>query len=436
MQICRSCVLDQALNIPRGVRRLGRVRANLPATLDDPGSTSHPRSLTLHRSVTAQPYAKTAQSCARSAHRREEEGILSDKSDRETKQLFTRKVDWLLDQFRGVKDIPAKTGLRAMETASKAAGCKISASTWRNIRNGETTGSLETKRELAKLFRAAVPDFRPEWFDLPTMELFQAAVSGAHPNTYTVSLVVPTLSEPVAQSLNHWLPGLYICYRYSFEQNPEPHVAREVLRIWRADDGQHKFELHYVIGSGRPGGDTSTVRGFVVALGRTVMMVGVSGYRGRVIFWHFDHPDYDEGDRWCRFGLTATATGRGDRAPVAACTIFLKLEKDIPDWRWLCSKDSRVIGVLPIGEIMATDFPGRSPRSQAFENRHISYWIATFLENTPLKNTQYGVPETILHLNVERFRVRMEGIRQKLIADESVNAPFKSGWEAFIKANT
>src|SRR5262245_44202488 len=40
-----------------------------------------------------------------------------------------------------------------------------------------------------------------------------------------------------------------------------------------------------------------------------------------------------------------------------------------------------------------------------------------------------GGPDRILRLNLTRFRLRMEGIRQQLLADEAVVAPFKEGWK-------
>ena len=161
-----------------------------------------------------------------------------------------------------------------------------------------------------------------------------------------------------------------------------------------------------------------------------IMMVGVSKNRARCIFWSFDDSHYDKGDKFCRFGITTSAKARDDRAPVTACTVFLKIPNAEHDWEWWCSDKSGNIGVMPFGEILKTDFPGSAPATAAYEGQAIGHWMTTFIENEPMDATETTgrVPDKIIRLNLTRFRLRMDGMRQKLMADDTVRASFKESW--------
>ena len=281
---------------------------------------------------------------------------------------------------------------------------------------------------MADLFGRAVTGIKADWFDLKDLHHFKQKVTNAGTELQEVTLLVPRLTDEKIGTLKEWLCGLYISYRYSFEINGDDSVTREVLRIWY-EKGQFKFHLWYVKGGAKPGAKVERFDGAALPVGSMIMFPGVGGDRARSIFWALD-TDYISEYKYCRFGITASCKARDDKAPVAACTLSIKLEEEPNDWQWWCSEESRIIGVDLFNEIIGNDFGRRVLEDRIFDGKTTTDWIALFIRNTPMSkdDTKSGVGDTIIRLNLENFRLRMEKIRRSILDDKEADAPFKLTW--------
>jgi hypothetical protein len=251
-------------------------------------------------------------------------------------------------------------------------------------------------------------------------------------NKNNLLIRVPRLNQERVDTYKEWLCGIYICYRYSFEINYDDSVTREVLRVWYdLEEGAFKFQLWYVAGGAKPGSSVDSFDGPVVLVGEMIMFVGVSRDRARSVFWTYDSDDEIVGHfKHCRFGMTVSAKARDDRAPVAACTICIKLDNTPKDWQWWCSKNSMIIGVDTFKNIIGTDFRDENNQSHPSE-RTAEQWVGLFIENKPMTKmeTEHEAEDRILRLNLKRFRIRMDQIRSKMIASNKPT-PFNAGkWE-------
>jgi hypothetical protein len=343
-------------------------------------------------------------------------------------------VLWLFETYGGRHGIPSRRGAKGLSAECKKLGVEISPGTFRNIFNG-APGKLapETREQLAELFRRAIPGMKPSWFDRETLgenplENFQALCRNAAVDESEVILRVPHLKHERMEVYKGWLRGLYICYRYSFQTNDDDSVARELLRVWYdKDEGTFKFGLWYVTGGEKPGSHVDSLSGSILLVNDMIMFVGVSGDRARSMFWTYDSSEEAQGDfKYCRFGITTSAKIGQYQAPVTACTVCIKLEKEEPeDLEWWCSEKSMIIGVDKFKDIIGKDFDGEISNEGRTSHRTPEEWIKLFLENRPMTKEHSGneADDRILRLNLPRFRIRMEPIRKEIIANKKL-APF------------
>jgi len=348
--------------------------------------------------------------------------------------LKTRLLNWLLDRYGGKNDIPEKGGARALSKACKQLNINISPGTFQNILSGtEADLAVDTKKKLVELFSRAVPAMQSKWFDSAFLgekpfETFQALCIEGENIEKGVTINPPRLSQQRIDKYKRWLSGLYICYRYSFEVNADDSVAREILRVWYSpDESGFKFELWYVAGNLKPGEVVESFKGPVVLIGDMIMFVGVSENRARSIFWTYDPEDQVQGHfKYCRLGITSGVKARDDKAPVAACTVCVKMENPDEDWKWWCSSRSHVIGVDSFDSIIGADF-GNEILKTITPQLAYAEWIRLFIENKPMDETQtgHGSEDRILRLNLRRFRLRMEPMRKSIITNKGC-APFNA----------
>jgi hypothetical protein len=204
--------------------------------------------------------------------------------------------------------------------------------------------------------------------------------------------------------------------------------------VWYSPkEGVFKFQLWYVSGGAKPGSIVDSFEGPVILVGDVIMFAGVSRDRARSVFWTYDSNDEVQGHfEYCRFGMTSSAKARDDRAPVAACTVCLKLEGEEEHWQWWCSQNSKVIGVDSFKNIIDEDFGDEILKTSQNPQKTFSEWVGLFIENKPMSaaETGYAAEDRILRLNLNRFRIRMDDIR-KLIIAENKPAPFNGkSWRA------
>ena len=302
----------------------------------------------------------------------------------------------------------------------------------------------DTKQKLAEIFRRAIPDMKPSWFDPRTLgddplEVFKNLCLGAELGESQLVVRVPRVNQERVDIYKEWLCGVYICYRYSFEINYDDSVTREVLRVWYdVEEGIFKFQLWYVAGGARPGSSVELFEGPIILVGEIIMFVGVSRDRARSLFWTYDSGDEVVGHfKYCRFGITVSAKARDDRAPVAACTVCLKLENTPKDWQWWCSENSMIIGVDTFKNIIGADFKDDNHHSN-FSERTPEQWVGLFIENSPMtkSETEHELEDRILRVNLPRFRIRMDQIRSNMIRDNRLT-PFNAiRWEKEQKLET
>ncbi len=354
-------------------------------------------------------------------------------------------VVWLFSVYGGKRGIPRPRGAKALSEDCRKIGINISQGTFRNIFTGTTAELAEdTRQKLTELFRRAIPDMKPNWFDQRTLgdnplETFKNLCLSAELGESQLVIRVPRISQERVDNYKEWLCGIYICYRYSFEINYDDSVTREVLRVWYdIEEGIFKFQLWYVVGGAKPGSTVESFDGSIILVGEMIMFAGVSRDRARSLFWTYDSGDEIIGHfKLCRFGITASAKARDDRAPVAACTVCVKLEKTPKDWQWWCSKYSMIIGVDTFRNIIGADFRDENNNSDASE-RTPEQWVGLFMENKPMtkSETEHEAEDRILRLNLTRFRIRMDQIRNNMIRSNKLT-PFNAiRWEKAQRAET
>src|SRR5260370_20960292 len=78
-----------------------------------------------------------------------------------------------------------------------------------------------------------------------------------------------------AASLQNWLCGVHIAYRYSLDFIDTGDVAREVVHIWN-NDSILQFRMSFVNPSGRDIGPVHYYEGPVLLVGRTAVLIGVN----------------------------------------------------------------------------------------------------------------------------------------------------------------
>jgi hypothetical protein len=287
---------------------------------------------------------------------------------------------------------------------------RVSPGTARNLREGLSNHPQAKIRErLADLFREAVPHLEPQWLLYESLDLFIERVGQEPKDRKNITLSIPMEGYRQFDRLQKWLCGVYICYRYSFEQSEEKLVAREVLHV-EERNGNFLFEMSFVPGGEESDQDVETFEGVVLPLGESVFFVGWNDHRGRSLFLH---RDFAREWRDCRIGILSTTRLSTNRAPLAACTVLVKMERE-PKEIARFMQDTTIIRLF--NDIIDADF-GVNAREM----------LESFLDNG-VQMTEIGgnaVLDAVLRLNLYRFTAGMPPIYTAALRNPELKSSFK-----------
>ena len=303
------------------------------------------------------------------------------------------------------------------------------------ILNGSTTRINEnTRRKLADFFnRAAVPHIQPVWLSSPSVAEFKArrAESGVIPLT-----MPPDYRSQVA-TLQNWLCGVHVAYRYSLDFIDTGDVAREIVYIWN-NDSVLQFRMSFVNPSGGDIGPVHYYEGPVLLVGRTAVLIGTNVEpktaqreydRARVIV--IDHDNGGGDTHNCKIGLMTSTRPRRDHAPCTASTILLRVQWKVTQ----ALLDKLMVGATVIRSLEETiekDF-GKAHAAIVklfLDNRPNGYPVEPELEPHVKAGPR---PERVLRLDTERFATHMRHILTDVVANNAMRAPFKENWVAHMR---
>ena len=287
---------------------------------------------------------------------------------------------------------------------------RVSPGTARNLREGLSNHPQAKIRErLVDFFREAVPHLEPQWLLYDSLKLFADRVEQQPKDRKIITLSIPMEGYRQFDRLHKWLCGVYICYRYSFEQSEEKLVAREVLHI-KERNGNFWFEMSFVPGGEESDQDVETFEGAVLPLGESIFFVGWNDHRGRSLFLH---RDFARESRDCRIGILSSTRLSNNRAPLAACTVLVRMERE-PKNVASFMRDMTII--RPFNDIIDADF-GENAREM----------LERFLDNG-VQRTEIGgkaVLDVVLRLNLYRFTAGMPPIHRAALGNPGLKSAFK-----------
>jgi hypothetical protein len=318
-------------------------------------------------------------------------------------------LKYLIRRHGGALGLPSWDDQYFVADFSKKA--KVSLGTARNLREGLSNHPQAKIRErLAELFREAVPHLEAQWFLSQSVEQFIARAEDQPKDRKIVTLSIPAEGYKHFDRLRRWLCGVYICYRYSFEQNEERLVAREVLNV-KHRNGSLLFEMSFVPGGGEINQDVRTFTGVILPIGESAFFVGWNDYRGRSLFLHCDFaPEAKD----CRFGILSSTRLGANRAPLAACTVILKRPSEPKNLERFMSE---MTVSRPFNEMIDADF-GENARDL----------MSAFLDNGHhvIEIGGKTVPDTVLRLNLHRFNAAMPSLYRAALNNPGLRSPFKA----------
>jgi hypothetical protein len=306
------------------------------------------------------------------------------------------------------------------------------------VSGGVQQANQATAVPLAQLCRLVKPHVSASWFlDSRDAKDF-AARWDASPDLDYVQIAVPRLSIEDERRLRECLCGLWVTYRYSFAASRFSEVARELLLV-RYADGKFPFTMWYVTDSERPNAvsELKEFSGYVLPYESSLHFVAASDRRGRALFVEREGKDAASWRHLLGI-LASNKQAHTDRSPVAACTVLVKhevigtdsdaqAEKLRPRW---CTADRQIVGVDEFDSIVKEDFG-----EIVVGGKRSCDWIKLFMDNTPLEGRNmpdaqpgFGPDDTILSLNLPRFRSHMAAIRVAL-EKERRQAPFLANWK-------
>jgi len=324
--------------------------------------------------------------------------------------VVTSILKYLIGQYGSGLGLPGWDDQEFVSGFAKKA--KISLGTARNLREGLSSHPQAKIRErLAGLFREAVPHFEPQWLLYQELQQFIDRLEEQPKDRKTITLSIPAEGFRHIDRLQRWLCGVYVCYRYSFEQSEERLIAREVLHVTQRS-GNFSFKMSFVPGGAETDQDMRTFDGVVLPLGDSVFFVGWNDHRGRSLFLHCD---FAAESKDCRLGILSSTRLSSNRAPLAACTVIVKRQSEPKDMARFMRETTLC---RPFDEIVDADF-GENAREH----------LAAFLCNSPpvVEVGGRSVPDTVLRLNLFRFTVGMPPIYRAALNNPNLKSPFKSG---------
>jgi hypothetical protein len=302
--------------------------------------------------------------------------------------------------------------------------------------NGSTKRmNQNTRSKLANFFnRVAVPQIQPLQLSSGSLAEFNLKRTGSS----VIPLAIPADYHNKVRTVEKWLCGVHIAYRYSLDPIDTGDVAREVLHIW--NNGKFlEFKMSFI---NQIGGDRTPVfyfQGPILLAGRSVLLFGtnIGGHtaepehdRIRVIVMDHDNAGDDTHD--CKIGLMTSTRPRRDHAPCTASTILIRAQWPVEDSA--IEELVRTTTVIqPLDDMIKSDFGGpNSPLIRLFlDNRPHGYESDTELE--PYLIAAGPDPERVLRLDTERFATRMRRVLAHVMSNDEICAPFKENWLSYMK---
>ena len=237
-------------------------------------------------------------------------------------------------------------------------------------------------------------------------------------------------------SVEHWLCGVHIAYRYSLDSIDTGDIATEVVQVWRAG-ATLQFRMSFVPYSGRGDNSIYFFEGPVILIGRTALLLGTtagqpSRDRDRARAIVLDHGDGDRDTVDCKLGLMTSTRPRQDLAPCSASLLMIRAKWDTTQ----ALEDLVRTGttIRPLHEAVRDDFgPAHEVLIRAFlDNRPLGCQKEPDLQmyETPIPE---GSHDRVLRINTDRFNRNMKRIFASALADDSVCAPYKPNWLARMR---
>jgi|GEM_PF-6085716 hypothetical protein len=307
---------------------------------------------------------------------------------------------------------------------------KLAQGTVLGILKGTTERLNEnTRKRLATFFnQKAVPHVQPVWFLSSSLHEFNLKRAGSG----LIPLTMPADYNQKAATMENWLCGVHIVYRYSLDFITTGEVAREVIHIW--DNGTFlQFKMSFINQSGGSG-PIFYFEGPVLLVGRSVVLFGTNigpthdrerEYdRARVIM--IDHDNAGGDTRDCKIGLMTSTRPRRDHAPCTASTIFIRTQWNAEPHLEDLVRTATVIRSLDT--TINDDFGATNgPLVRLFlDNRPNGCNLEAELQ--PYANFFGREPERVLRLDTDRFATTMHQILFEIISNNEICAPFKTSW--------
>jgi hypothetical protein len=332
-------------------------------------------------------------------------------------------LEWLVDKYGEPLGLPKWGASRLVAELADKSG--MTEPGIRNLINGRTkkAAQIETCNKLQSVFKSEIPHLQARWFQVASLDEFIDRIEHPPPNRRYLKIGVPWAGyrdrdkDDTFDNLARWLKGVYVCYRYSFSRSADRGVAREVL--WVRMDGEREFlfRMSFLRDNSDESSIAETFEGIVLPLGQSIFFAGWDMDRGRALFMR---RSFENEMRECRFAILSSTRESGDFYPVAACTVLIKAGIEETEENVLSfMRDATCI--RPLDEMISADFGAE----------HVQQ-MSTLLDNSPLsvRADNSGVAETVLRVNLDRFRGWMPAILQN--AKSTANGPFKKGWKPLV----
>ena len=187
----------------------------------------------------------------------------------DAKPAITQILRALIDEYGAELNLPAGDNAIARRIAQQAA---IAHGTVLGILNGTPQRiATNTGKKLAEFFnRVAIPALQAEWLSSTSLDDFNHKRGAAG----FVAVKVPHNYTELLATVEDWLCGVHIAYRYSLDSIDTGDVATEVVQIWRAGatscSGCRSFRT--------PAEATSSIyffEGPVILIGRTALLLAL-----------------------------------------------------------------------------------------------------------------------------------------------------------------
>ena len=184
----------------------------------------------------------------------------------------------MIDEYGAELNLPAGDNAIARRISEQAA---IAHGTVLGILNGTPQRiATNTGKKLAEFFnRVAIPELQAEWLSSTSLDDFNHKRGAAG----FVAVRVPYNYTQLVSTVEDWLCGVHIAYRYSLDFIDNGDVATEVVQIWRGGVTL-MFRMSFIPHSGNGDELYLLFRG-----------AGYPGWQNRFAAWHQCRPEIQGG---------------------------------------------------------------------------------------------------------------------------------------------